>query len=113
MSWEFELVAGPYGETTEGPTWDGESLLFTHIIESRIMRYDPQTGSCTEHRTGTHRTNGLASTLGGIFMVAALEGGQLFDLTQMVPTRRSSMGWTAIVSILPTTWRWTTRAWCG
>ena len=60
MSWEFELVAGPYGETTEGPAWDGQALLFTHIIESRIMRYDPQTGSCTEHRTGTHRTNGLA-----------------------------------------------------
>ena len=60
MTWEFELVAGPYGETTEGPAWDGQALLFTHIIENRIMRYDPQTGACTEHRTGTHRTNGLA-----------------------------------------------------
>ena len=60
MTWEFELIAGPYGETTEGPAWDGQTLLFTHIIENRIMRYDPQTGACTEHRTGTHRTNGLA-----------------------------------------------------
>ena len=35
MTWEFELVAGPYGETTEGPAWDGQALLFTHIIENR------------------------------------------------------------------------------
>ena len=60
MTWAFELIAGPYGETTEGPAWDGQTLLFTHIIENRIMRYDPQTGACTEHRTDTHRTNGLA-----------------------------------------------------
>ncbi len=60
MTWEFELVAGPYGETTEGPAWDGQVLLFTHIIESRILRYDPRSGACSEHRTGTNHTNGLA-----------------------------------------------------
>jgi gluconolactonase len=60
MDWEFELVAGPYDRLTEGPAWDGSSLLFTHISQSRIMRYDPQTGSCVEYRTGTNRTNGLA-----------------------------------------------------
>ena len=60
MDWEFELVAGPYGGITEGPVWDGQTLLFTHIPESRIMRYDPRTGVCTEYRVGTNRTNGLA-----------------------------------------------------
>ena len=60
MDWEFELVAGPYGETTEGPAWDGQALLFTHIIEGRMMRFDPQSGACSEHRTGTNHTNGLA-----------------------------------------------------
>jgi gluconolactonase len=59
MAWEFELVAGPYGGTTEGPAWDGQALLFTHIPGSRIMRYDPNTGACTEFRTGTNSTNGL------------------------------------------------------
>jgi sugar lactone lactonase YvrE len=59
MDWTFELLAGPYGGTTEGPAWDGQALLFTHIPGSRIMRYDPNTGTCTEFRTGTHGTNGL------------------------------------------------------
>ena len=26
MSWSFELVAGPYGGTTEGPVWDSDAL---------------------------------------------------------------------------------------
>ena len=57
--WTFELIAGPYGGTTEGPAWDGQALLFTHIPANRIMRYDPQTGTCAEFRTGTPSTNGL------------------------------------------------------
>ncbi len=59
MDWEFELVAGPYGGTTEGPAWDGQALLFTNIPNNRIMRYDPKTGQCTEYRTRTNATNGL------------------------------------------------------
>ena len=59
MSWNFELVAGPYGGTTEGPVWDGEALLFTHIPANRILRYDSKTGETTEYFTDTRRTNGL------------------------------------------------------
>src|SRR5947208_10383738 len=59
MNWDFELVAGPYGGTTEGPAWDGQALLFTHIPGNRIMRFDPRSNTCTEFRTGTHLTNGL------------------------------------------------------
>ena len=59
MSWEFELIAGPFGGTTEGPAWDGQALLFTNIPTSQIMRYDPQTGECTEYRSGTNSSNGL------------------------------------------------------
>ena len=59
MDWNFELVAGPYGGTTEGPVWDGEALLFTHIPANRILRYDPKSGETTEYFTGTRRTNGL------------------------------------------------------
>ena len=65
MDWEFEILAGPYGRTAEGPAWDGRALLFTHIPENRIMRYDPQTGACTEYRTETNHTNGLVFDAGG------------------------------------------------
>ena len=41
MSWRFELLAKPFGSVTEGPIWDGEALYFTHILASRIHRYDP------------------------------------------------------------------------
>ena len=59
MSWDFELIAGPYGGTTEGPVWDGQALLFTHIPANRILRYDPKTGETSEYFIGTNRTNGL------------------------------------------------------
>ena len=66
MSWEFELVAGPYGSPTDGPVWDGEALLFTQIAtvpldpNNRILRYDPQSNVVTEFRRWTNRTMGLA-----------------------------------------------------
>ena len=59
MSWNFELVAGPLGGTTEGPVWDGEAVLYTHIPSSRIMRYDPRSGENAEYISGTNHTNGL------------------------------------------------------
>ena len=59
--WKFELLMKPPARPlTEGPVWDGEHLYFTHIQESRIMRYDPRGGSIREWRSGTNRTNGLA-----------------------------------------------------
>ena len=65
MSWNFELVAGPYGGTTEGPVWDGQALLFTNIPNDRILRYDPQTSKTTEYFNGTNKTNGLCYDLQG------------------------------------------------
>ena len=60
MSWQFQLLNRPYGGVTEGPVWDGEAILFTHIPTSRIMRYDPGTGGISQQRGETNRTNGLA-----------------------------------------------------
>ena len=61
MSWKFELLMKPSGvPLTEGPAWDGEQLLFTHIHASRILRYDPKSGAIAEWRGNTNRTNGLA-----------------------------------------------------
>ena len=73
MSWDFELVDGPYGGTTEGPAWDGSGLLFTHIPASRIMRYDPQRRASTVYRANTNRANGLMLDVEG--RLYACEGG--------------------------------------
>ena len=59
MSWRFELVDGPYGGVTEGPAWDGNGLLFTHIPSSRIMKFDPRSGSSEVYCEGTNCANGL------------------------------------------------------
>ncbi|MCZ6677661.1 MAG: SMP-30/gluconolactonase/LRE family protein [Candidatus Poribacteria bacterium] len=72
MSWDFELVEGPFN-FTEGPAWDGEAILFTDIPNNRIMRYDPRGGECTEFRTGTNEANGLMFDQAG--QLYACEGG--------------------------------------
>ena len=73
MSWEFELIAGPYGGTAEGPAWDGSARLFTHIPASRIMRYDPQGNTTTVHREDTNNANGTVFDIHG--RMHACEGG--------------------------------------
>jgi gluconolactonase len=61
MDWTFELLMKPRGiPLTEGPVWDGEHLLFTHIHASAILLLDTATGAISPWRTGTNRTNGLA-----------------------------------------------------
>ena len=55
---ELTIVAGPFGGVTEGPAWDGERLLFTHIPTSRILAYDPATRLTSIARTGTNWCNG-------------------------------------------------------
>ena len=77
MSWNFELVAGPYGGTTEGPVWDGQALLFTNIPNDRILRYDPQTSKTTEYFNGTNKTNGLCYDLQGSLYGCQSEGRRI------------------------------------
>ncbi len=57
---ELELLAGPFHDIAEGPVWDGHFLTFTLIRQSRIMRYDPISRTCSEWASETRRTNGLA-----------------------------------------------------
>jgi len=82
MSWDFELVDPPYGNVSEGPVWDGSGLLFTHIQESRIMRYDPRTRSCSVFRENTNCANGLVFDAQG--RLYACEGGATADLRRVV-----------------------------
>ena len=60
MSWNFELVAGPFSSRLDSPTWDGRRVLFTQVDESKIWRYDPVSGQTTEFRRYTSRTTRLA-----------------------------------------------------
>ncbi len=72
MAWKFEVLLEPIG-LTEGPVWDGRSLLFTNIPNSRIMRYDPGSGQSSVWREGTNEANGLMLDSQGL--VNACEGG--------------------------------------
>lgn len=56
---EFEPVAGPYS-FTEGPVWDGERVIFTDIPPSRIMAFDPATGTTEVIIENSEKSNGLA-----------------------------------------------------
>ena len=58
MEWQFEQVAGPFN-FTEGPVWDGESVLFSDMPSDQIYRYDPDTGETTVAYTDTNAANGL------------------------------------------------------
>ena len=73
MTWQFALVAGPFGGVAEGPAWDGSGLLFTHIPGSVIYRYDPATGATSPYRRGTNCANGLMFDAEG--RLYACEGG--------------------------------------
>ena len=55
---DFSIVSGPFGGVTEGPAWDGELLLFTHIDSSRIFAYDPISRVTSVHRENTNFCNG-------------------------------------------------------
>ena len=82
MSWQFELLAGPYGGVTEGPAWDGHALLFTHIPASRILRYDPAGGELSVYREGTNCANGLMFDPQGLLY--GCEGGAAQDARRVV-----------------------------
>ena len=64
MSWRFSLLnrfEDPPGGITEGPAWNGEVVLFTHIHASRIYAYNPKSGEFSVFRENTNRTNGSLS----------------------------------------------------
>jgi gluconolactonase len=75
MTWNFELVAGPYKGRTGGLAWDGKGMLFSVVQEERIMRYDPASGKAEVFRPYTGRTNGLAMAKDGT-VYGAQEGGR-------------------------------------
>lgn len=82
MPWTFETLDPAYGGVSEGPVWNGATLLFTRIQQSRIMRYDPATGAVTVWRENTNCANGL--TLDAQGRLYACEGGASVDARRVV-----------------------------
>ncbi len=73
VNWQFEVLDPPYGGVSEGPVWNGASLLYTRIQQSRIMRFDPATSQVSVFRENTNCANGLAyDALGRLY---ACRGG--------------------------------------
>ena len=80
--WEFETLDPAYGEVSEGPAWDGSGLLFTRIQHSRIMRFDPASGSVSVWRENTNCANGLTFDAQG--RLYGCEGGATADARRVV-----------------------------
>jgi gluconolactonase len=81
MSWQFELVAGPYQGPTGGVVWDGAHVLFTAIDEGRLLRFNPGTRAVDEVRRHLNRVNGLALGPGGELYGAQEGGRRLVEFT--------------------------------
>ncbi len=60
MEWTFERVAGPYEGHTGGLVWDGKAVTFAAVLESKLYRYEPESGRTEMIRFFTNRVNGLA-----------------------------------------------------
>ena len=75
MTWKFDLVSGPHKGRTGGLAWDGAAMLFSAVMEERILRYEPGTGKAGIFRKYTGRTNGIA-VAGDGSVFGAQEGGR-------------------------------------
>ena len=75
MTWNFELVAGPYKGRTGGLAWDGKGMLCSAVAEERVLRFDPASGKAEIFRRWTGRVNGLAVAKDGT-VFGAQEGGR-------------------------------------
>ncbi len=60
MAWNFERVGERFDDVLDGPTWDGEGLLFCKVLKSEILRYDAKSGKVATFRPFSLRTSGLA-----------------------------------------------------
>jgi sugar lactone lactonase YvrE len=71
MTWNFELVAGPF----KGRAWNGKSMLCSAVLEERVVSYDPAANKVDNFRRWTGRVNGLAMAKDGS-VFGAQEGGR-------------------------------------
>ena len=65
MTWQFDLVDGPYGGVTEGPAWDGSGLLFTPYPYEPHLEVRSKYGLVDRFPAGANYANGLMLDPGG------------------------------------------------
>ena len=75
MTWNFEMVAGPFKGRAGGLAWDGKGMLCSAVLEERVVRYDPAANKADNFRRWTGRVNGLAMAKDGS-VFGAQEGGR-------------------------------------
>ena len=75
MTWNFEMVVGPFKGRAGGLAWDGKGMLCSAVLEERVVRYDPATNKTDDFRRWTGRVNGLAVAKDGS-VFGAQEGGR-------------------------------------
>ena len=81
MSWQFELVAGPYQGPTGGVLWDNGEVLFSAIDEGRLLRLAHDSKKVTEFRRYANRVNGLGHGPSGEIYGAQEGGRRLVEFT--------------------------------
>src|SRR5215467_14460770 len=81
MTWQFELMAGPYEGPTGGVVWHDGAVVFSVIDEGRLLRFDPASGAVTEFRRYANRVNGLCHGPGGELYGAQEGGRRLVEFT--------------------------------
>ena len=81
MTWQFELVAGPYQGPTGGIVWHEGGALFSVIDEGLILRFDPAKRGIGDFRRYANRVNGLAHGPGGELYGAQEGGRRLVEFT--------------------------------
>ena len=60
MEWQFDLIAGPFGTSSDGLCWDGSGMLFSVAGQELVQRYEPASGSITEFCKYLPDVRGLA-----------------------------------------------------
>jgi hypothetical protein len=60
MTWNFELVAGPFKSRSGGLVWNGKSMLCSAVLEERVVSYDPATSKTDTVRCSARRKAGAA-----------------------------------------------------
>ncbi len=71
-TWDWELIA-KHDSLTEGPTWDGNGLLYNECYASTTYRWDPKTGESSVWRNQSNQANGMKFDRSG--RLFACEGG--------------------------------------
>ena len=85
MTWTFDLVAGPFKGRTGGLAWDGSGMLCSVVLEERVIKFDPKTGSADNFRKYTGRTNGISVAADGS-VFGAQEGGSDAEISAFCGT---------------------------